>query len=375
MADQVKVTVETRHLWHQLSTPSGGPFYYALLSDDQRHILRDWLEDTGNRNMIGETSVSAIGMLAGLILGNRINRVAQCGHYAGFSLLVLAMLMKQARIPGRLVSVDVDQNMTDYTRSWIERAGLTDIATALVLDSGDPFAAHEVTRQLGGSPSLVFIDSSHQYRHTLEELDLWSRFVAPRGFICLHDVSDLSRSFDANGLGGVPAALEEWLPKNPNVSGITVDPGSHHAEAIYLDPCGFGLLQVRDVPPGLMLPRPESKRLIADSYLAYRDNWQLGDGFIWGENGVAKEPGASTAISCFSPVVSGERYHVVVELEDVRSGGLHACAGGGPLGDFFSRDGISEGYAIAGAENALIGLLASSDFQGRLVSFTATLVP
>ena len=371
MGETVKVTRETRHLWHQMSTPAGGPFYYALLSDAQRDILGDWLKDTGERNMIGETSVSALGMLAGLILGNRIERIAQCGHYAGFSLLILGMLMQQARIPGRLVSVDVDQKMTDYTRGWIERAGLTNIATALVLDSGDTFAAYEVEKHLGGSPSLVFIDSSHQYRHTLEELNLWSRFVAPRGFICLHDVSDLSRSFDANGLGGVPAALEEWLPMNPHVSGIMIDPG-RTTEHVYLDPCGFGLLQVNDALSKPMPMRPNAKRLVADPNFLHRDNWRLGDGFNWGTSGITKKPGASTTIDCFSPVISGERYHIVVELEGVRSGGLHSCAGGGRLGDFFSQNGISEGYVEAGNENALIGLLATSDFDGRVVRFNAT---
>lgn len=373
MSDSYKVNVETRHLWHQLSTPTGGPFYFSLLSDDQRRILGDWLEDTGNQNMIGETSVSAIGILAGLILGNRIGRVAQCGHYAGFSLLVLAMLMQQARIPGRLVSVDVDQTMTDYTRGWIERAGLSEIAAALVFDSGDPFAAHEVTRQLGGCPGLVFIDSSHQYRHTLEELNLWSRLVAPRGFICLHDVSDLSRSFDANGLGGVPAALEEWLPKNPNVSGVMIDPGSC-SQSTYLDPCGFGLLQVKDAPLGDAPSCPVSKRLVADPFFEFADNWRLGEGFHWSEVGITKKPGASTAIDCFSPVVSGETYDVVVELKDVRSGGLHACAGGGSLGKFFSQNGVSAGRVKAGSENALIGLLASSDFEGTVVRFSAAMI-
>lgn len=320
MAMSTKVSRDDRETWHQLRSPTGGPFYHALLSDWQRQVLRDWLEDTGARDMIGETSVSALGLLAGLMLGNRIERVAQCGHYAGFSLLVLGMLMQQARIPGRIVSVDVDQQMTAYTRGWIERAGLADIATAEVFDSGDPLAAWHVEERLGGPPSLLFIDSSHQYRHTLEELDLWSRFVAPRGFICMHDASEFSRYQDANGLGGVPAALREWQRRNPNVAGLMIDPGET-TSPIYLDPCGFALLQVRTAPIGPRPPRPLARRVIADPRLQFRDNWLLGDGWSWDRRGPVKAPGVSSALSCYSPVIAGQRYRVVVELADVRQGG------------------------------------------------------
>jgi predicted O-methyltransferase YrrM len=379
MDDKFAVSDENRHLWHQLDSPSGGPFYFLLLSEVQRQVLRDWLTDTSSRKMIGETSVSAIGMMAGLVLGNRIERVAQCGHYAGFSLLVLGMLMQQARIPGRIVSVDIDQHMTNYTRSWIDRAGLSDIATAEVLDSGDPFAAWQVEDKLGGSPELLFVDSSHQYRHTLEEMDLWSQFVKPGGFICLHDVSAFSSYQDANGLGGVPAALREWLPRNPNVAGLAIDPGAtdlarfHAASPVYRDPCGFGLLQVQNAPMVARPARPGRKRMIADPGFRFSDNWVLGEGWAWESGGVVKAPGVSSGLSCFSPVIAGERYRVIVELADVTEGGVHPGAGAGELSaDFFSCDGRHEAVIEAGGGNSLMGLLASANFVGRVLRFEAS---
>lgn len=370
MAKASEVSREDREAWHQLHSPAGGPFYYALLSEEQRQLLRDWLTDTGTRGMFGEATVSAIGLLAGLVLGNRMERVAQCGHYAGFSLLVLGMLMRQARIPGRIVSVDIDQQVTSYTRGWIERAGLGDIATAEVFDSGDPLAAWHVEERLGGRPSLLFVDSSHQYRHTLEELDLWSHFVAPRGFICLHDASEFSRYQDANGLGGVPAALREWLPRNPNVAGLMIDPGET-ASPVYLDPCGFGLLQVQKPPMRARPPRPLAQRMIADPDFRFSDRWILDEGWSWSPRGPVKAAGVSSAVSCYSPVQAGQRYRVVVELAEVRQGGVHPGAGSGNLAEFFSCDGRHEAVIEAGDGNALIGLLASANFTGRVARFEA----
>jgi hypothetical protein len=86
---------------------------------------------------------------------------------------------------------------------------------------------------------------------------------------------------------------------------------------------------------------------------------------------VTKAPGVSSTLSCFSPVVGGERYRVSVELADVTRGGVHPCAGSGGLADFFSGNGRHEGVIEAGDGNALIGLLASADFAGRIVRFDA----
>ena len=36
----------------------------------------------------------------------------------------------------------------------------------------------------------LFIDTSHQYKHTLDELNQWSKFVKPCGVIMLHDTNN-----------------------------------------------------------------------------------------------------------------------------------------------------------------------------------------
>ena len=124
------ISANDRRKWLQLNSPSGGPFFYGLLDHKQKTILNGWISETTANNMIGETSISAIGLLLGLILANDIRRVVQCGHYAGFSLLVLSMLMKNARNDSRIVSFDIDQVVTRFAQSFIDRAVMNDTGRA-----------------------------------------------------------------------------------------------------------------------------------------------------------------------------------------------------------------------------------------------------
>ena len=67
---------------------------------------------------------------------------------------------------------------------------------------------------------VVFIDTSHQYGHTLAELGAYVPRVRPGGVILLHDTEweqtgdspDLCRQLDAPG-GTVTAALDEWAAR------------------------------------------------------------------------------------------------------------------------------------------------------------------
>jgi cephalosporin hydroxylase len=306
-----------------------------------------------------------------MILGNRINRIVQCGHYAGYSLLMLGMILKNFSKSARIVSFDIDQTVTRFTGEWVEKAGLRDIVRTYVMDSGDPLAGDLAASSLGGAPELVFIDSSHQYSHTLEELDLWAARTAAGGFLCLHDSSRFARRFDHNGLGGVNAALEEWLKHRPTAAALMIDPGEDHRRAIYRDPYGFAIIQVGSGLGSAPQAVASHRRLIKDSAFRRRDAWVLGDGWTFSEAGVVKAPGASTGVSCLSPVVAGERYSVRAILSDVESGGLYPSAGASDLGPFFSSSGEHQADLVGGSGNAFIGLLASADFKGRVLLFDA----
>ncbi len=98
---------------------------------------------------------------------------------------------------------------------------------------------------LGGAPQLVFIDSSHQYKHTLDELNLWYPHVAPGGLVALHDTSVFAKTFDGSNCGGVGKAVDEWTSKN-NVQKININgfvSGGSPGDYPYLDGCGLTLIQ------------------------------------------------------------------------------------------------------------------------------------
>lgn len=111
------------------------------------------------------------------------------------------------------------------------------------LDPASPGLAREY---LGGAPELVFLDSSHEYRQTLHEIEAWYPALAAGGFIVLHDTSEFAASFDVTGEGGVRRALQEWRESHPEVEVISLNhnvPALETPGMVYQDFCGVGLIQ------------------------------------------------------------------------------------------------------------------------------------
>lgn len=115
--------------------------------------------------------VPHIATLTGLAAGH--TSIVEFGIRTGVSTWAL---LDGMAVNGHLTSVDkavvdVPQRVSEDPR-W----------TCIVGDDRDP----KVQRQLGGA-TLVFIDTSHEYHHTLEELALAAQLGAER--IVLHDWS------------------------------------------------------------------------------------------------------------------------------------------------------------------------------------------
>jgi len=66
--------------------------------------------------------------------------------------------------------------------------------TRLLYDVSDPDDL-QFGRTWSRSIDLLFIDTSHAYSHTLEELELFGQHVRERGFICLHDTVSHPENF------------------------------------------------------------------------------------------------------------------------------------------------------------------------------------
>ena len=242
-----KHLAHNRYWWHRVPGTHYNPIPYEILNDAEWEIMEAWFNDTEQKfESTGEANVPPLSLLIGLISGSGIGRVVQCGHYVGYSTLLLCFLLRKMGKKQALFSIDIDATVTEYTAQWLSRAGLDGQVRLSVADSADPEGPGRAREYFGGqAPQLVFIDSSHQYEHTLKELDLWYDQLPQGGLLVLHDTSRFAAVFDSSGKGGVFRAVSEWcalrgitsLMLNSFVAGGS--PGDYP----YLDGCGLTIIQ------------------------------------------------------------------------------------------------------------------------------------
>lgn len=232
-----------RYWWHREGGRRFAPAVYSDLSDEEWEIVAAWFEETERQGGCGEMSVPMVSVLQGFVLGSGICSIVQLGHHKGYSTLLLGFMLRRMGAERGLVSIDVNERVTDYTRDWLERAGLERYVTLLVGDSAAPGMPAAAEAALGRAPRCVVIDSSHQYAHTVLELDLWWRALAPGGLLFLHDCSEHARQWDRTGEGGVRRALSEWLPRTPQAAAIMLDGDAAGESSAYADPCGLCMVQ------------------------------------------------------------------------------------------------------------------------------------
>lgn len=238
-----------RYWWHRFGGRKYAPPIYSDLSDEEWEILEAWFEDSERVGAGGEMSVPMISVIQAFVMGSGIRSIVQLGHYKGYSTLLMGMMLRRMGVEKGLVSIDIDQGMTDRVQKWIERAGVDKQVTLIVSDSAEPGVASAAEIALGRAPRMVIIDSSHQYAHTVRELDLWWEALAPGGMFFLHDCSEFARRWDSTGEGGVRRALEEWLPRHPEAASIMIE-GDPHCDGpvAYADGCGLCMMQKPRVP-------------------------------------------------------------------------------------------------------------------------------
>ena len=238
----------SRYWWHQLRQTDYVPPLYGYLSAVEWNIVRDWYSETDSYQSAGEINVPPMSFIQGLVMGNGLHRIVQLGHYFGYSTLLLGMMLRKMGARPGLVSIDIDQGVTDVTQRWIDRAGLAGYVRLHVGDSASEESYARAIELLGGEdPQLLLIDSSHQYAHTLRELDLWVPRLPVGAIVLMHDTSQFATGYDSNGEGGVKRAVEEWVPKHPevnflNLNGHVVD-GTDGNTLSYKDGCGLGIMQ------------------------------------------------------------------------------------------------------------------------------------
>ena len=233
-----------RYWWFQQPNHDYVPPIFAVLDDEEWDIIAQWYDETDRRGSPGEINIPGISLISALIGGNGIQNIVQLGHYEGFSTLLLGFTMRRMGLRHSIFSVDIDPQVTEFTRSWVQHAGL-DPYVQLVVDGSDAAHLPQLARDyFRADIATVFIDSSHQYQHTLRELETWYPELQPLGFLLMHDVSACAANFDATGEGGVLRALREWTTTRP-VSYLLINEqvDVSHPPLAYVDACGLAIIQ------------------------------------------------------------------------------------------------------------------------------------
>ncbi|HKW42631.1 MAG TPA: class I SAM-dependent methyltransferase [Thermoplasmata archaeon] len=112
-----------------------------------------------------------------LTLDGQRRRVLELGTRDGDS--TIALLLASKEIGGRLTSVDIEPCPIATAR--VHAAGLQDLWTFLQTD--------DLALDWNQPIDHLFIDTSHRYARTIDELRKFEPFVVPGGAISLHDTT------------------------------------------------------------------------------------------------------------------------------------------------------------------------------------------
>lgn len=221
------------------------PFLKIMDAADHETLIRWSRRTEAEWPNAGASGVEMMTMLTSLIIAAGISRIVQCGHYVGFSTLIIGFIARKMGLRNFLYSVDIDPVPSAYTQDWVDDADLSSDIMIAVRNSADPENVDAAIAHLGGRPQLIYIDSSHQYEHTLSELRLWWDCLVPGGFVVMDDISQWAAEFDSTNMGGSHRAALEFC-QTVAANSILINGGFGRqtgAELVYTDVCGFGLIQ------------------------------------------------------------------------------------------------------------------------------------
>jgi len=109
--------------------------------------------------------------------------VIELGCYTGWTSTHIALGLKAAGRAGRITCVDISQHYLDIARTNLQHLGLAEMASFICGRSLD----RTVQDALPGRADIIFIDSSHTYQETVDEIGFYTTRLEPGGMIVLHD--------------------------------------------------------------------------------------------------------------------------------------------------------------------------------------------
>ena len=171
------------------------------------------------------TSEPSVGrFLSQLVFYRKPAVVVELGCFVGWASAHLAIAL-QANGHGKQYCVDYDKKNLENTAANLKRLGLDGVTNTLFGESTDP----TLVARLPNTIDILFIDTSHTYRDTLDEILLYSSRIGETGCIVLHDsisfpgvrrvVAEMSGKFHiltfaTESGNGVSVLLNSWLAEH-----------------------------------------------------------------------------------------------------------------------------------------------------------------
>lgn len=169
-------------------------------------------------NSLGTTPEDDLDVLAGIITASGAARILQFGTFLGGSALVLADLAR-ANAPERAKVITIDPNpaMNDSCNKYAALAGLEGIIQTIDGYSTDPTLLLRLrTFQRDYPWDAIFLDTTHQYGQTMEEIRAIAPLCGPATLFLFHDASQYAAAtLDLGHQGGVARAMRDWTLLNP----------------------------------------------------------------------------------------------------------------------------------------------------------------
>lgn len=133
--------------------------------------------------MVFNSEPSVGRFLGELVYSRRATTVIELGCFVGWTTSHMALALRARGGTGRLYCVDFQQEYLDLTMANLGRHGLQGLAAPVCGMSLDP----AVLEALPAHADVIFLDTSHAYPATLDEILAYAPRLSAGGCLVLHD--------------------------------------------------------------------------------------------------------------------------------------------------------------------------------------------
>jgi cephalosporin hydroxylase len=134
----------------------------------------------------------------------------ETGTLNGGSAAMWATFLVQLNPEGRVISIDIQDNVTDAKELPIVKERVE----YLIGSSTAPEIIEKVKERIRGKRVLILLDSDHRRDHVLKELELYSQFIEKGGYLIVQDSNINGHPVFPHFGPGPYEAIEEFLKTN-----------------------------------------------------------------------------------------------------------------------------------------------------------------